>query len=276
MSSCLIVMTIECYNFPMGVDNGDKQKLVNFLRHIGLSTDETAVYLQLSASGPQSVLSLSRKIGTGRTKLYPVLDSLKSKRLVKAHELHYGTAYEASGPEYLDHLVSRNEAGTAYQRNSLPEAISIIQEVRQTSPHTSVLAEYNGLDGIKRILWEHVRAETTHFRLFEPPSFATLLGRPFYKRLRDELTLNGKSIQTITNLPRRRPGLGGERSTSVPASLWRIDTPLLISSAAITMITDVPPGLRGVKIQNADLARQHAKFFDFIVSQANSGNNPNT
>ncbi len=59
--------------------------------------------------GFQTVLTISRGLKTGRTKLYPLLEELAEKQLVTIHERHYGTSYEAQPPEVLELLVADRE-----------------------------------------------------------------------------------------------------------------------------------------------------------------------
>ena len=58
----------------MGVDNSYVEKVVGFLGQLGLGNEQAAVYLFLMKEGPGTVLSISRGLGSGRTKLYPLLD----------------------------------------------------------------------------------------------------------------------------------------------------------------------------------------------------------
>ena len=58
------------------MDNAHVKKLVGYLKQLGLTAEQSAVYLHLVSKGPSSVLDISRGLKTGRTKLYPLLEEL--------------------------------------------------------------------------------------------------------------------------------------------------------------------------------------------------------
>src|SRR5689334_14001984 len=93
----------------MDAENLLKQKVVRFLKQLGLNDEQAQAYLYLLQKGPQTVLSLSRGIKTGRTKLYPLLEDLAKRQLITIHERHYGTSYEAQPPAAIEFLILERE-----------------------------------------------------------------------------------------------------------------------------------------------------------------------
>ena len=106
----------------MHVDNSLQDKVVVYLKQLGLERDQALVYLYLLQNGQDTVLGISKGIKTGRTKLYPLLEDLSERQLVVIHERHYGTSYEAQKPEVIEFLVSEHERKTEALRNTLPSA----------------------------------------------------------------------------------------------------------------------------------------------------------
>ena len=97
-----------------------KNKVVGFLKQLSLTSEQALAYLYLLEHGPQTVLTLSRGLKTGRTKLYPLLEDLAGKQLIAIHERHYGTSYEALPPETLEFLISEKERKAELLRSKLP------------------------------------------------------------------------------------------------------------------------------------------------------------
>lgn len=93
--SCLDIQTALRYTCAMNVDKSPEQKVVAYLKQLGLEQEQALVYLYLLKNGPGTVLAISRGLKTGRTKLYPLLSDLADKQLIAVHERHYGTSYEA-------------------------------------------------------------------------------------------------------------------------------------------------------------------------------------
>lgn len=134
----------------MNVDKKSLTKVVAYLRHLGLSTEETDAYVYLLQHGAHTVLTLSRGLKTGRTKLYPLLDDLAAKQLVIIHERHYGTSYEASDPAKLEHLVAQQEKQAATLRSDLLGTVDTLSTLRPNRPQ---IEQYSGLNGIKQLYW---------------------------------------------------------------------------------------------------------------------------
>ena len=80
-----------------------------FLNELGLTNDQVNAYLYLLHLGKSSVMNLSSAMGSGRTRLYPILESLVDLQIVKVDQQHYGTTYEALNPASLDFLVTKKE-----------------------------------------------------------------------------------------------------------------------------------------------------------------------
>ncbi len=90
---CLLLQTIYSAIFRHIVDKTLKQKIVSFLKQLGLDQDQANIYLYLQEFGPSSVLAISRGLKTGRTKLYPALEEMVKKQVVAARDRHWGTTY---------------------------------------------------------------------------------------------------------------------------------------------------------------------------------------
>lgn len=138
----------------MNVDSPGYKKVVEYFRHLGLTTDEITAYLHLLAKGPQTVLAISRGINTGRTKLYPLLDGLVQKQLITAHEKHYGTTYQAEPPNSIELLVKQAEKEAYNLRSDLSDALHKLKQIELTSPSSSSIQEFKGTDGLRQIYWQ--------------------------------------------------------------------------------------------------------------------------
>ena len=111
----------------MNVEKQQQEKVVSYLKQLGLSSEQTLAYIFLLQHGPQTVLQISRGLNTGRTKLYPLLESLADKQLITVHERHYGTSYEAQSLDSLDFLVGEHERKATSLRSNLPAAQHVLQ-----------------------------------------------------------------------------------------------------------------------------------------------------
>ena len=135
----------------MIVDKSLQNKVVGYLKQLGLDQEQALVYLHLLEAGPSTVLAISRGLKTGRTKLYLLLDNLAEKQLIAIHERYYGTGYEAQKPEVIEFLVNEHERKAESLRSSLPAAINILKGMENNSPTHTKIREYRGVDGLKQM-----------------------------------------------------------------------------------------------------------------------------
>ncbi len=84
--------------------------LKDFLIEIGLSEKEAQVYLALLEVDSDSVSDIAKKTKINRTTVYPVLESLEEKKLVKEVSVKGKTEYMAESPERLETYVEKRKA----------------------------------------------------------------------------------------------------------------------------------------------------------------------
>jgi predicted DNA-binding transcriptional regulator len=242
----------------MTVHKRNNSKVVEYLRQLGFKTDQTNVYLYLLASGPQSVLSISRGLSTGRTKLYPLLDGLVDRQLINAQERHYGTSYCAAYPAVLAHLVNEQAQHLHSLQDGLSAAQEALSDLQKISPTSSHINEYPGLDGLKQLRWNLTQISTP-IRVLHLAPIDKLLGKHFIDKTTGTLT----NIAYLTNSRPHTAKIKGSRY--LDSKLYLIDQEIHLYGATTALLT--PEG--GVEIQNQALARQQNKLFDHLWSLAN-------
>jgi len=255
----------------MDVEKSVKNKLVSYFKQLGLEDEQALVYLFLLSHGPQSVLSISRGLKTGRTKLYPLLDDLAHKQLITIHERHYGTSYEAQPPEVLEFLVSEQERKADALRATLPSAVHALQTIQQTSPATSRIVEYKGIDGLKQMNWNLTKAEN-EYRVFELAGLDKHLSKHFAEKMRARDHSKGLKTYDLTNNPARHKEPGVETKNNltryIDPAVFTIQFESFIYNHCVALLSYERDDIFGVEIYNAKLAAQQKQIFDLLWSQA--------
>ncbi len=82
----------------------------NLLKHLGLSENETMVYLKLVESGPATVAAIAAKTSLHRPIVYKTLPTLQSRGLVTLATKGARTFFVAEPPEKLETLLRETEA----------------------------------------------------------------------------------------------------------------------------------------------------------------------
>jgi sugar-specific transcriptional regulator TrmB len=257
----------------MDAENLLKQKVVAYLKQLGLSNEQGLAYLFLLQHGPQTVLALSRGLKTGRTKLYPLLEDLAKKQLITIHERHYGTSYEAQPPDVLEFLIAEKERKAEKLRSQLHAVTHALVGIQAKSPTTSKIIEYHGVDGLKQMNFNLTKADK-EFRVFELASLPNHLGKHFAEKNRQAYADNGLISYDLTNNPDWKletEVVGYEKLSHaryIDPSIFTIEFETYIYNNCVALLNYEKDDIFGVEIYNEKLARQQTQLFDLLWSQA--------
>lgn len=255
----------------MVVDNSLRQKIVRYLKHLGLDTEQALVYIYLLEHGPSSVLTISKGLKTGRTKLYPLLEDAATKQLIVVHEKHYGTTYEAQPPQVLDFLVSEHERKAEGLRSGLSTIVHALSTIQSNSPSESRIVEYRGVDGLKQMNFNLTKAQE-EFRVLELAGLDKHLGKHFADNMRSLYQQNNLQSYDLTNNSNRasEPGIEVSKAQAryIEPAVFKIEFETYIYNNCVGLINYDTSDIFGVEIYNAKLASQQKQFFDLIWQQA--------
>jgi hypothetical protein len=256
------------------VENLSTKKVVGFLEHLGLESLGSAAYIYLLEHGPQTVLSLSRGLATGRTKLYPLLEGLAEKQLITIHERHYGTSYEAQPPEVLDFLVAEHEQKAAALRADLSGALHTLTGLQQLSPSTSRIAEYRGIDGLKQMNFNLHAKTQGEYRVFELQNLDGHLGKHFADKMRRRSFENGTISYDLTNNPDWKlthniPGYDKLcHAAYIDPQIFTIEFETYIYNNCVALLSYEQDDIFGIEVYNDKLNRQMRQLFELLWKQA--------
>lgn len=249
----------------MAVDKSLQKKVVGYLKLLGLNDEQAHVYLYLLAHGPSSVLTISRGIKTGRTKLYPLLESLSQKQLIVTHERHYGTSYEAQPPQAVEFLVSEKERVAQGLRSSLPAVLNTLGALQTESPSHSKIIEYKGVDGLKQMNFNLTKADG-EYRTFELAGLDKHLGSHFADKMRERYLETNLTSYDLTNNPNRRQESGVDMPNAhvryIDPKVFTIEFETTVYNNCVAMHSYDHDDIFGVEIYNDKLARQQRQLFD--------------
>lgn len=257
----------------MDAEKSLRQKVVSYLKQLGLGDEQAHAYIFLLQGGPQTVLSLSRGLKTGRTKLYPLLEDLAKKQLITIHERHYGTSYEAQPPEVLEFLIVEKERKAESLRSNLGSVTHALENIRAHSPTTSKIVEYRGVDGLKQMNWNLTKA-VKEFRVFELAHLSDHLGKHFAEKFHDWQADKGITSYDLTNDPSwqlHTNVVGYEKLSKarfVDPSVFTIEFETYIYNNCVALLSYEKDDIFGVEVYNDKLARQQKQLFDLVWSQA--------
>jgi len=122
----------------------ENNKLLDILRELGLSENESRTYLSLISLGPSTVLKISKASGINRTSLYSMIDALKQKGLISIDIKGFKKLLVAESPEKLE--VVLEDRKRLFKKN-LPDFMSLYN----SKGEAGFLRYHEGLESIKSV-----------------------------------------------------------------------------------------------------------------------------
>lgn len=257
-----------CHNPKLMSDKSDI--LTRTLARFGLSFDEGAIYLHLLEKGTKSALQISRDVHIARTRVYRILDKLVAKGIVTQKFDTLGLKFMASPYKQLELLLAERQSELDSLKRAVPAIFSQLEGLTRTGREGSQVFYHHGIDGLKHVTWNSLRAEGK-LRIYEIATMSAFLPQHFSERVREELVRNKIHVMQLTNLPKM------EAWTNVTENVRRWWTPRYVSSKELTIKSEVllyndvtalyhylNQDIFCVEIVNADLATMQKQVFDFI------------
>lgn len=249
--------------------------ILGYLKRLGLNSDQANLYIYLHVLGPSTVVALSKAIGTGRTRLYPVLESLHELGLVVIHEKHYGTKYEALSPQSLEYLVAEIETKSQQLRTELSSVQNAIAQLSGSVTKGSKVIEYKGIEGLKQINFNLTKAHK-ECRVFELAHLDehSVLPKSFVDRIRKAFVDNNIINRDITNNKEWKfvenpydPQHKYQRGCYISSEIFPIEVETYIYNDCIAYLQYSQDNIFGVEIHNELLANQQKHLFDIVWNQ---------
>jgi sugar-specific transcriptional regulator TrmB len=139
----------------------NKETLINQLSALGLSAEESRIYLELLQE-QRTHLELARKTGINRTKVYRIAEDLEKRSLIARQTDDRGTFLIATDPTTLEVQIASKEEKLKNQRDIFANLLPQLNELQKNSSYAPGFFEvntYEGVDGMKQMLWHELKAK---------------------------------------------------------------------------------------------------------------------
>jgi sugar-specific transcriptional regulator TrmB len=145
----------------------DEEKIQEILTKIGLSANESKVFLVLLQLGRGSVTQITRKAGLNRTTGYDILDNLVAKGLASISGKEPKQEYIAESPDKVVFLLEKEISEKAEQLKKIKSILPEIKSLHNVAGRPKVRF-YEGAQGLKDVYedtltsHEEIRAYATY------------------------------------------------------------------------------------------------------------------
>ncbi len=132
-----------------------KSKLLTFLSEMGMTENESKIYLTLLSLGATTILKLSNVSEIKRTTAYAVVESLQQKGLVKIEVNGFKKLFIAEPPEKLEVMLE-------LRRKKMKELLPEFMAIQNLEGVESFIKYYDGLESIKTVYEEILKEMRPH------------------------------------------------------------------------------------------------------------------
>ncbi|MBU0975758.1 MAG: helix-turn-helix domain-containing protein [Patescibacteria group bacterium] len=173
-------------------------ELNSFFKKLGLTDEETAVYLFLLQNGISTIFDISKGIGINRTNLYRLCERLTSEGFLKKLSDKGTTKYEAASVEYLKLKVDDIERRVNDIRAKFNSVKNKFQRISQLQDHKIRVVHYQGKEEVKQLLWNYLetRGEALSFGY---RTLSEMVGRNFVIKWWNEAKRRGIRDRILAN-----------------------------------------------------------------------------
>lgn len=265
---------VDDYGCTIEVMSEQTDNLATLLEPFGLTAEEARIYLVLIEFGKLSALTISRKLGMGRTKVYRILDKLIAYELVVNEYDEIGFKFVASPPEKLSFLIARQEGEVAALKQSLPGIQDKLTQLAGGGQSGSQVLYYRGMRGLSQVNWNVLEA---HGELlsYEVETADLYLPHEEAEKLRQELVDRNIYVRTISNMTKLQPFSEVKELMSVYTRIRHISPAVLTVKADVFIYNDVyalchylkDGDVFCVEMHNQELATMQKQLFECLWQQ---------
>lgn len=172
-----------------------KQDIRKIIHSVGGDKEVADLYYALVIYGPQTISQLAKNAHIERTKVYRLLETMQSLRLIEI-ELH--PKRNIIKPALLSSvlpIIAQKQQELKEAEQALPKLETLLNKQTLTSPLTRVQF-YKGQEGAKQMLWNQTKAQgETLSILYENMQSHT--GEEFYVRWAERCNERGLTFRSV-------------------------------------------------------------------------------
>ncbi len=164
------------------------------LEKMGLSRNESKIYLALLEAGPSTADGISRKAGIHRRTIYDNIEKLLNKGLISYSIKGRKKYFEAADPHVLEDIIREKKEKLGEEENILKCMLPELISAKKRSKDIQEVGVYKGKEGIRTILWDILRTGKPNCVIgaHSRKEFRDMLARYHKERIR--LKINNRMI----------------------------------------------------------------------------------
>jgi sugar-specific transcriptional regulator TrmB len=247
------------------------------LQKIGLSDNESHVYLTLLRLGSVPISSLAKQAEIGRTSLYPLVDKLKKMRLLESYN-RFGKKYVRCTPvEQLQNIMDVQKRELEQTQTLLDSTFPILKAEENKTGLRPKVRFFEDAESLPRI-YDEICMEQDIYTIFNPKALRNIFPQ-YLSGVADSLKKHGgRAKELLVPCPEALEYKATYQSPQHEIKLFpkteKLQTDTIITSGKIFLFSYGNYEVSGVEIQNKTQAQAQRIIFeqlwDLILPEENT------
>ncbi len=239
------------------------KKLLRTLTNLGLSENESLVYLGALSVGRAKVADIAKAAGINRTTAYQVIESLKKKGLINLEVQGFKQYFVAEHPDRLQNIIESRKQDL--QKN-LPAFLSMYN----LKGSDSTIKYYEGEEAMKMVyenVLEHLKRNDDYMAISDTDKFQNI-DRPYFDNFlkkRTKLHVQTRLLLQDSKLARERKKFDqnfNEKIKILPTNTDLVTNMIIIPDRVI--IHQLVPPINAIVITNPSVVQMGREMFEIM------------
>jgi len=176
----------------------DNKEIQSLLGTLGLTKEESRLYIALLSSQIATALTLSKQLNVPRTTIYRQIQTLIKNGFAVKFVNKNGSKYSAIHPNNFGRMKQKFEREAKTRLTAIAQLSKVIPIKQQSSLPKTQVRYYSGKDGLKQLLWNTLKTKTTIYGQSQY-KLREILGDKFLMDYAIEFTKRNLKEQTLIN-----------------------------------------------------------------------------
>jgi len=248
----------------------ERTNIIETFKDLGLSKSESTVYLSMLTLGSTTIMKIAEHAGIRRTTVYPLLENLQKKGLIRVEVRGFKTSYAPEDPKTLEAIIERKHEKV---RGILPK----LEAMYNLEGGESFIKYYEGIEGVRNV-YEDLLADLyphEEYLVFGDPDRWSLVNSDFYKQFikkRIKIPLDAKMLLVYSPTAERYKQTEqnyGEEVRLLPPGVC-IETNVVITPRKLIIQQMIEPILVIVIENKSTIKLQRELFYIIWDAQSNA------
>lgn len=254
---------------------------INSLISLGLSLNESRIYLILVECGKLSAYAIAKRTKLPRSTVYSVLGTLEEKSLIRQEQVRGVFAYRVDNPEDLFSLLEREERMLTERRKTAKVVVQeLCQRFKSKSYQPPRLEFYEGKERVEKFLdanlpiWIESILECDRSTWgYQDHTFVSEFN-PWIKRcwkvMHEDNQISGRILSNRSDIERSLRGRIARREVRVLGEEFSFKSSIWIMGEFVISILTREPPIIAYQIHNRTLADNLRLVFRFLYEQGSA------